>query len=101
MAETITNITETINEEAPENEYYKVTPKLIELAEKSKKSSYIDPELYTKYDVKRGLRDLNGKGVLVGITDISEVCSTRNENGKLVPIPGELYYRGYNVQDII
>lgn len=101
MAETITNITETINGESPENEYYKVTPKLIELAEKSKESAYIDPDLYTKYDVKRGLRDINGKGVLVGITDISEVCSTRNENGKLVPIPGELYYRGYNVQDII
>ena len=75
--------------------------RLAELAEKSKQSAYIDPELYVKYDVKRGLRDLNGRGVLVGITDISEVCSTKEVNGERVPIPGELYYRGYNVQDII
>ncbi len=75
--------------------------RLAELAEKSKKSSYIDPELYTKYDVKRGLRDVNGRGVLVGITDISEVCSTKVVDGKRIPIDGELYYRGYNVRDII
>ena len=90
-----------MTEETTEKMYYKVTPKLIELAEKSKQSSYIDPELYKKYDVKRGLRDLNGRGVLVGITDISEVCSTREENGKRIPIDGQLYYRGYNVQDIV
>ena len=78
-----------------------LTPKLNELAEKSLKSSYIDPELYTKYDVKRGLRDLSGRGVLVGITDISEVCSTKTVNGERIPIDGQLYYRGYNVRDII
>lgn len=84
-----------------EKEFGRITPKLKELAEKAKKSSYIDPELYTKYDVKRGLRDLNGRGVLVGITDISEVCSTKEVNGERIPIDGELYYRGYNVRDII
>ena len=78
-----------------------ITPKLNELAEKSKQSSYIDPELYTKYDVKRGLRDVNGRGVLVGITDISEVCSTKIVDGERIPIDGQLYYRGYNVQEII
>ena len=51
--------------------FSEITPQLVHLSELSKKSSYIDPELYTKYDVKRGLRDLNGKGVLVGITEIS------------------------------
>ena len=70
--------------------HFKVTPKLIELAEKSKQSSYIDPELYTKYDVKRGIRDVNGRGVLVGITDISAGILIRcnHNNGtpwKLVP----------------
>ena len=84
-----------------EKEFGRIIPKLEELAEKAKKSSYIDPELYTKYDVKRGLRDLNGRGVLVGITDISEVCSTKEVNGERIPIDGELYYRGYNVRDII
>ena len=61
----------------------------------------IDPELYTKYDVKRGLRDLNGKGVLVGLTEISDVCSTKIVDGKSVPMEGELYYRGYNVKDLV
>ncbi|MBO6214340.1 MAG: citrate/2-methylcitrate synthase, partial [Lachnospiraceae bacterium] len=57
--------------------------------------------LYTEYDVKRGLRDVSGKGVLVGITNISEVTSMKVENGERIPIDGELYYRGYNVQEII
>ena len=78
-----------------------VTPKLMELSKLCEKAATIDPALYTKYDVKRGLRDINGKGVLVGLTEISDVCSTKEENGKLVPIDGQLYYRGYNVEDII
>lgn len=81
--------------------FSEITPQLVHLSELSKKSSYIDPELYTKYDVKRGLRDLNGKGVLVGITEISEVNSTKIVDGKSVTCDGELYYRGYNVQDLI
>lgn len=81
--------------------FSEITPQLVHLSELSKKSSYIDPELYTKYDVKRGLRDLNGKGVLVGITEISEVNSTKTVDGKSVPCDGKLYYRGYNVQDLI
>ena len=81
--------------------FSEITPQLVHLSELSKKSSYIDPELYTKYDVKRGLRDLNGKGVLVGITKISEVNSTKIVDGKSVPCDGQLFYRGYNVQDLI
>lgn len=81
--------------------FSEITPQLIKLSEMSKKSSYINPDLYTEYDVKRGLRDLNGKGVLVGITEISEVNSTKIVNGKSVPCDGELFYRGYNVREII
>ena len=81
--------------------YSKITPEIEQLAELTKKASYVNPELYTEYGVKRGLRDINGKGVLVGITNISEVNSQRVIDGKNVPIPGELYYRGYNVADIV
>lgn len=86
---------------AEETIFSEITPKLIELAEKSEKSAHIDPELYVKYDVKRGLRDINGKGVLVGITDISEVNSTKIVNGERIPCDGQLFYRGYNIKDII
>ena len=51
--------------------------------------------------MKRGLRDLNGKGVLVGLTEISDVCSSKIVDGKSVPMEGELYYRGYNVKDLV
>lgn len=61
----------------------------------------IDTELYTKYSVNRGLRDLNGKGVLTGLTEISEVKSKEIVNGREVPCEGQLFYRGYNVTDII
>ena len=81
--------------------FSEITPELERLAELSKKSSYIDPDLYTTYDVKRGLRDLNGKGVLVGITEISEVNSKKFVDGKEVPCDGQLFYRGYNVQDLV
>ena len=81
--------------------YSKITPEIEKLASLTEKASYVKPELYTEYGVKRGLRDVNGKGVLVGITNISEVNSQRVIDGKNVPIPGELYYRGYNVQDIV
>ena len=83
------------------NPFCEITPELENLAAKCAKSAQIDPDLYTKYDVKRGLRDLNGKGVLVGLTEISEVCSTKEVNGERVPADGELYYRGYNVSDLI
>ncbi|MCD7775416.1 MAG: citrate/2-methylcitrate synthase [Clostridiales bacterium] len=61
----------------------------------------IDPELYTKYSVNRGLRDLNGKGVLTGLTEISDVHSKDIIDGKEVPCEGRLFYRGYDVKDII
>ncbi len=83
------------------NKFCQITPEILELSKLSSASSYIPPELYSKYDVKRGLRDINGKGVLVGLTEISEVCSTEVINGETVPAPGKLFYRGYNIQDIV
>lgn len=57
--------------------------------------------MYEKYDVKRGLRDKNGKGVLCGLTEISEVTSWETKDGVRTPIPGVLCYRGYNVKDLV
>ena len=59
------------------NRFCEITPELRHLSDLSQKCAMIDPELYIKYDVKRGLRDLNGKGVLVGLTEISEISSTK------------------------
>ena len=64
-------------------------------------SGAIDQELYTEYDVKRGLRDANGKGVLTGLTEISDVLSYNSVDGKKMPADGELYFQGYNVKDLI
>lgn len=83
------------------NPFSNITPELLELSELGKKSAAFNSELYALYDVKRGLRDINGKGVLVGLTQISDVCSTKTENGVSVPAPGSLYYRGYNIKDIV
>mgnify|MGYP007070017584 CR=1 FL=1 len=63
------------------NKFSKVTPEINELA-KLCSANKIDPELYTKYDVKRGLRDINGKGVLTGLTEISEIVSNKMIDGK-------------------
>ena len=60
----------------------------------------IEPELYEKYDVKRGLREKNGKGVLTGLTEISTVNGSKQVDGKLTPIPGELRYRGIKIDDL-
>ena len=79
----------------------KYSYKISELAEKSALSNRIEPSLYEKYDVKRGLRESNGKGVLCGLTEISEVTSWKEENGRRVEIPGILCYQGYNVKDLV
>ena len=64
-------------------------------------SGEIDLGLYTEYDVKRGLRDSNGKGVLTGLTEIADVLSYRIEDGRPIPSDGQLFYQGYNVYDLI
>lgn len=82
-------------------DYSDITPEIHSLAQSMTQNSIIDPNLYSKYDVKRGLRDLDGKGVLTGLTDISTIKQNKLVDGKLVPCDGELYYRGYNITDII
>ena len=77
-----------------------VTPEIENLTEVCKEHSKIDPSLYGKYDVKRGLRDLNGKGVLAGLTQISNIVSKKVVDGKEIPCEGELYYRGINIEDL-
>ena len=83
------------------HDYSDVTQEIIWLSRLCEKAGTVDPELYTKYDVKRGLRDLNGKGVLAGLTNISNVQATEIVDGVSVPTHGRLYYRGYNVEDLV
>lgn len=80
-----------------------IQDKIIELSELCKKNYNIDQSLYRKYDVKRGLRDLEGKGVLAGLTDISEIIAFKKnpETGESEPCIGELYYRGYDVKKLV
>ena len=82
------------------NSYSKITPEIEKLS-KICAANEIDPNLYSQYDVKRGLRDLNGKGVLTGLTRISEIKATKTVDGKTMPAEGELFYRGINVKDLI
>lgn len=84
-----------------QNYYSIVTPEILHLANMAEQSGIIETELFTKYDVKRGLRDLNGKGVLAGLTRISDVRATETIDGVSVPAHGELFYRGYNVKDLV
>jgi citrate synthase len=71
------------------------------LKEKAQKSSTINPELFEKYQVKRGLRDVDGRGVLVGLTEIGEVRSYIVEENETVPIPGKLIYRGIDISYLV
>ena len=61
----------------------------------------IDPNLYAEYDVKRGLRDASGKGVLTGLTEVSDVNGYPYVNGRRIPAEGELYYQGISVNEIV
>ena len=75
--------------------------KMEELAALCKENSSIEPELYEKYNVKRGLRDINGKGVLSGLTKISLIESSKIVDGKSVPCDGKLMYRGIDIHDLV
>ena len=70
-------------------------------AEKIRKANYIDPALYAKYGVKRGLRNDNGSGVLVGLTTIGNVHGYVMDEGERRAVPGELYYRGIDVKELV
>ncbi len=78
----------------------KVTPEIENLAALCCDNSKLDLSLYGKYDVKRGLRDLNGKGVLAGLTQISNVNAVKVVDGKEIPCAGSLSYRGYDIKDL-
>lgn len=71
------------------------------LSDKARESNRIDTELFTKYQVKRGLRDIDGRGVLVGLTEIGDVRSYIVEENEMVPIPGKLLYRGIDISHIV
>lgn len=82
-------------------DYSEVTPQIKKLSRLCTKNSSIDPQLYAKYQVNRGLRDLNGNGVLTGLTEISEIISSKTVNGEKLPCEGKLYYRGIDVEQIV
>lgn len=78
-----------------------ISPDITRLSALCEASSNINPALYDQYDVKRGLRDISGKGVLAGLTEISEIVSSTKENGEEHPCEGKLFYRGIDVEEIV
>ncbi len=83
-------------------DYSEVTPYIKELAAISDGNNNIRPEMYAENDVKRGLRDINGNGVVAGLTEISRIkAKDRDKEGNEIPCEGQLYYRGINVRDIV
>jgi citrate synthase len=86
---------------ANDKKEHELDEKFDHLVEYCLDSGHIDPNLYIEYDVKRGLRDSNGKGVLTGLTEISDVVSHRQEKGHKIPSEGKLYFQGYDVEKII
>lgn len=84
-----------------DSKYSEITPEILELTKLCLENSSIDAELYTKYKVNRGLRDLNGNGVLTGLTEISEIQSFDMVDGEKVPCEGKLYYRGVDVETFV
>lgn len=82
--------------------YSKVTPYVEKLAAVSCERNHIRPEMYTEHAVKRGLRDLDGKGVVTGLTEISSIISRRVlPDGSEIPCEGELRYRGIDIKELV
>ena len=84
-----------------DNVFDSTSPEIKRLAAICKSNSTIDPQLYTAYKVYRGLRAPDGSGVPTGLTEVADVKVSDIVDGKRVPCAGELYYRGYNVKDIV
>ncbi len=81
---------------------FEITPYIEKLACLSDASNHIVADMYSQYDVKRGLRDLDGNGVVAGLTEVSRIKSKEvDENGNVRSCDGELYYRGINIRDIV
>lgn len=81
--------------------FSKVTPEVQRLADKSLEGYKVDPELYSKYNVKRGLRDINGNGVVAGLTNISTIKIIESSDDVKNHGDGKLYYRGIDIEDIV
>ncbi len=84
-----------------DHKYSDITPEIEKLTALCLSNSAIDPELYRKYKVNRGLRDLNGNGVLTGLTEISEIKAFDFINDEKVPCEGKLFYRGIDVETFV
>ncbi len=83
-------------------DYSEITPYIKELAALSDSSNHIVPEMYQKHDVKRGLRDIDGNGVVAGLTEVSRIkAKEKGPDGSDIPAEGQLYYRGINIRDIV
>lgn len=85
---------------AKNSDFFEITPDIQRLSAICEQRDAIDPSLYTKYNVKRGLRDLDGKGVVAGLTEISDIISSKVVNGETVSCEGELYYRGIDIKEL-
>lgn len=83
------------------NTFSELTPELLNLAKLSEEASQINSALYTKYEVKRGLRDISGKGVLAGLTEIGEVRAYTIVDSEMVPCEGKLFYRGLDIEELV
>ena len=81
--------------------YSAITDDIVELSKLCSSNDHIEPSLYKEFDVKQGLRDLNGQGVRAGLTEIGDVHAYNIIDGKQVPCDGKLYYRGYDVEKIV
>ena len=91
-----------LRENIAKNFYSKYAQDLSELAKMASKNDIINPKLYEKYDVKRGLRDVNGNGVVCGLTEISEIQAfKKDKDGTKHPTEGQLYYRGIEIRELV
>ena len=82
--------------------YSEITDYIRDMADLSNRNHHILPEMYREHNVNRGLRDMNGNGVVTGLTEVSTIISKESApDGTLTPCHGRLYYRGINVKDLV
>ena len=82
--------------------YSEITPYIAEMAEISNRNNHIEPEMYLQHKVNKGLRDMNGNGVVTGLTEVSKIMAKAvNEKGETVPCEGQLCYRGIDVRELV
>ncbi len=82
--------------------YSEITPYIAEMAEISNRNNHIEPQMYVHHKVNKGLRDMNGNGVVTGLTEVSKIMAkTVNEKGETIPCDGQLCYRGIDVRNLV